>query len=58
MGLHFAEMQVKAILLPLLRNLTWSVPQGYEPPYAYAPIAKPKDGLPITMTSSITIAAG
>lgn len=49
LGLHFAEMQVKAVLLPLLRNWQWSVPAGYVPSYAYAPIAKPRDGLPISL---------
>jgi cytochrome P450 len=47
LGLHFAEMQVKAVLLPLLRDWQWTVPAGYVPNYAYAPIAKPRDGLPI-----------
>ncbi len=50
LGLHFAEMQVKAVLLPLLRSWQWSVPAGYAPSYAYAPIAKPRDGLPIRLT--------
>ena len=49
LGLHFAEMQVKAILLPLLRDWNWSVPAGYVPDYAYAPIAKPRDGLTIRL---------
>ncbi len=49
LGLHFAEMQVKAVLLPLLRDWEWSVPEGYVPDYAYAPIAKPRDGLPIRL---------
>ena len=49
LGLHFAEMQVKAVLLPLLRHWQWSVPDGYVPDYAYAPIAKPRDGLPIRL---------
>ncbi len=49
MGLHFAEMQVKAVMLPLLRSWQWTVPEGYVPNYAYAPIAKPRDGLPIRM---------
>jgi cytochrome P450 len=49
LGLHFAEMQVKAVLLPLLRNCKWSVPAAYVPDYAYAPIAKPRDGLPIRL---------
>lgn len=47
LGLHFAEMQVKAVLLPLLRSWQWTVPAAYVPDYAYAPIAKPRDGLPI-----------
>jgi cytochrome P450 len=50
LGLHFAEMQVKAVLLSLLRHLSWSVPAGYEAAYAYAPIAKPRDGLPIAIS--------
>ena len=50
LGLHFAEMQVKAVLLSVLRHLSWSVPAGYEAAYAYAPIAKPRDGLPITIS--------
>jgi cytochrome P450 len=49
LGLHFAEMQVKAVLLPLLSQWTWQVPEGYEPSYAFAPIAKPRDGLPIRL---------
>ena len=47
LGLHFAEMQVKAVLLPLLREWCWTVPAGYEAGYAYAPIARPKDQLPV-----------
>jgi cytochrome P450 len=49
LGLHFAEMQVKAVLLPLLSHWSWQVPEGYEPSYAFAPIAKPRDGLPIRL---------
>ncbi len=49
MGLHFAEMQVKAVMLPLLRSWNWTVPERYVPNYAYAPIAKPRDGLPIRL---------
>jgi cytochrome P450 len=50
LGLHFAEMQVKAILQPLLRQWQWQVAADYEPSYAFAPIAKPRDGLPIRMS--------
>ena len=52
LGLHFAEMQVKAVLLPLLRNWQWSTPAGYAPDYAFAPIAKPKDGLPVQLAAA------
>ena len=57
MGLHFAEMQVKAVLLPLLRNWAWTVPPNYTPAYAYAPIAKPRDGLPIQIAPTRTTGA-
>jgi cytochrome P450 len=50
LGLHFAEMQVKAVLQPLLSQWRWSIDDGYTPPYLYAPIAKPKDGLPIHLS--------
>ncbi len=53
LGLHFAEMQVKAVMLPLLRDWQWSVPEGYTPDYAFAPIAKPRDGLPIRLASVV-----
>ncbi|HKY91893.1 MAG TPA: cytochrome P450, partial [Nevskiaceae bacterium] len=47
LGLHFAEMQVKAVLHPLLRSCRIGVAPGYTMPYQLAPIARPKDGLPI-----------
>ncbi len=50
LGLHFAEMQVKAILQPLLSQWQWQVAANYEPSYAFAPIAKPRDGLPIKLS--------
>lgn len=49
LGLHFAEMQVKAIMHVMLRTVAWSVPEGYRMPYQLAPIAKPRDGLPIKL---------
>ena len=49
LGLHFAEMQVKAVMLRLLIACEWTVPSAYTPSYAYAPIAKPRDGLPIQL---------
>ncbi len=51
LGLHFAEMQVKAILHPLLQSLQVKITDGYTMPYQLAPIAKPRDGLPIQVES-------
>lgn len=51
LGLHFAEMQVKAVLQPLLLNARLVVPAGYQMPYQMAPIVRPRDGLPITLAA-------
>lgn len=49
LGLHFAEMQVKAVLLPLLRAARLSVPAGYRASFQLAPLVRPRDGLPLTL---------
>lgn len=49
LGLHFAEMQVKAILAQWLPRFRWSLPEDYEMPVRQAPISKPRDGLPLTL---------
>ncbi len=49
LGLHFAEMQVKAVLHQLLQRFQLAVPPGYTMPYQLAPIAKPRDGLPLQL---------
>ena len=48
-GQHFATLQVKAIMHALLLRYRWSVPEGYVMPYQMTPIAKPRDGLPVTL---------
>ena len=48
-GQHFAELQVKAIMHQVLLRYRWSVPRGYRMPYQLVPIAKPRDGLPLTL---------
>ena len=48
-GLHFAEMQVKAILHQVLLNYRWSVPQDYEMPVDTTSLPVPGDGLPVTL---------
>jgi cytochrome P450 len=46
-GLHFAIMQVKLVMVEMLRRYEWSVPDGYEMPVQQSPISKPREGLPI-----------
>jgi cytochrome P450 len=48
-GYRFAELQIKAILYQLVRRYRWSIPSGYVMPEQQAPIAKPRDGLPVTI---------
>ncbi len=48
-GQHFATLQVKSIMHQLLLRYRWSVPDGYQMPYQMVPIAKPRDGLPVTL---------
>ncbi len=49
LGLHFAELQVKAVMLPLLLGSRIAVARNYQIPYQLAPIAKPRDGLPVRL---------
>ncbi|MGO9934499.1 MAG: cytochrome P450 [Steroidobacteraceae bacterium] len=48
-GQHFATLQVKAIMHQLLLRYRWSIAPGYTMPYQLVPIAKPRDGLPVTL---------
>ena len=48
-GQHFATLQVKAIMHQLLLRYRWSIEPGYRMPYQLVPIAKPRDGLPVTL---------
>ncbi len=49
LGLHFAELQVRAVLSALLRKAALHVAQGYTLPYVLPPLAHPRDGLPIQL---------
>ena len=49
-GLHFGELEVKAILHQMLRTYTWAVPDGYTARWDYTSLPVPADGLPITLT--------
>lgn len=45
LGLHFAEMQVKAVLHALLRAAELRLPANYQPRFQFAPLVRPRDGL-------------
>lgn len=48
-GLHFAEMQVKAIMHQVVRRYRWSVPADYRMPINFTTLPSPKDGLPVNL---------
>jgi cytochrome P450 len=48
-GQHFADMEVKAVMHQLLQRFRLELPADYRMPYQLVPIAKPRDGLPITL---------
>jgi cytochrome P450 len=48
-GLRFAELQVKGVIHQLVQRYRWRVPDGYRMPVQQAPIAKPRDGLPLAL---------
>jgi cytochrome P450 len=48
-GQHFATLQIKAIMHQLLLRYRWSTAPGYTMPYQLVPIAKPSDGLRVTL---------
>ena len=49
-GLHFAGLQVKAVLHQLLLRYRWSTPPGYRAPLSYTSLPFPKDGLPVELS--------
>jgi len=48
-GYRFADLQIRAVVYQLVRRYRWSIPSGYVMPEQQAPIAKPRDGLPILL---------
>jgi len=50
LGLQFAYMQAKCFSRHLVQNVSVSLADGYQPEWHYWPIAKPKDGLRVTLT--------
>ena len=52
-GLHFAYMQVKAVVYQLLRQYEFDLPVGYELKMQEVPIPKPRDGLPLILRKRV-----
>jgi len=48
-GMHFASMQLKAVLFQLILNYQWSLPPNYQVDFKMTPIPIPRDGLPVFM---------
>ena len=49
-GYSFAEMQIKLVVIHLLKRYKLSVPEDYVCPIADVPLKHPKDNLPMTLT--------
>jgi len=49
-GLHFADMQVKAILHQVLRKFRWQVDANYEMPIDNTSLPAPSDKLPVVLS--------
>jgi cytochrome P450 len=48
-GMHFAGMQVRAILHEMLRSYRWSVPDDYVWPIDLTALPFPRDGIPVRL---------
>jgi cytochrome P450 len=49
LGMNFAELQAKLVLRTMLARARWRIAPGYRHDYAFAPIGKPRHGLPIAL---------
>lgn len=49
LGMFFAGVEAKLILLELLRRFEWSVDPAYRPPLDYSSLPFPKDGQPVDL---------
>ena len=52
-GLHFAYMQVKAVMYQMLREYEYALPDNYVLNMLEVPIPKPKDRLPMTLRTRV-----
>ena len=49
-GMHFAEMLVKAFLHRFVQAYRFTTPAGYAPRLEWVPLPKPADGVPLLLT--------
>ncbi|OLF06063.1 hypothetical protein BLA60_33630 [Actinophytocola xinjiangensis] len=49
-GLHFASLQIKAVMHQLVRNFSWRLPEGYRLRTDWSGPPAPKDGLPVVLS--------
>lgn len=48
-GMHFGQIEAKAVMHHLLRRFDWSVPEGYRMPVDSTALPKPADDLPVRL---------
>jgi cytochrome P450 len=49
-GMHFAELMVKAFLWSFLRRYEFATPAGYAPRLEWVPLPRPADGVPLRLS--------
>jgi cytochrome P450 len=50
-GKRFGQLEIRSTIHQMLKKIRWSVPEGYEMPFQFMPIGKPRDGLPVRLTA-------
>lgn len=50
-GMHFADLVVKAFLHQFVQSYRFAAPAGYAPRLDWVPLPKPADGVPLTLQS-------
>ena len=50
-GKRFGQAEIRSTLHQMLKKVRWSVPEGYEMPFQFMPIGKPRDGLPVRIAA-------
>lgn len=50
-GLHFGQMEIKAVMHHILLRWRWQVEPGYEVPVDMTALPRPRDGLPVQLAA-------